>query len=158
MVRIDEATMNGLGATVSADLASQVIPYLMAVIGTYGAKVIDKIGDEAADATADATVGSGRRILRRLLASARSAPALAVAVDDIALHPTDDHARDDLVATLRAQVRKALTVDPRLADDIEKLLRTAGAITAKGDRSVAVEHNTGVIQTGDGSTAWQNQR
>src|SRR5690242_13840770 len=104
---------------VSTDLASQVIPYLMAVIGTYGAKVIDKIGDEAADATAEATVGSGRRILRRLLTGTRSARALTAAVDDVAAHPADDQVRDDLVATLRAQVRKALTVDPRLADDIE---------------------------------------
>ncbi|MGC5387039.1 hypothetical protein ACPXCJ_21295 [Micromonospora chalcea] len=70
-------------------------------------------------------------------------------------------ADSDRIAVLRAEVRRALQADPQMAADVAILLAEAGmAVTASGTRSVALRDNSGIVQTGDGSAAWQgkNQR
>ena len=48
------------------------------------------------------------------------------------------------------------SADPWLAAEIGEMLAQAGpAITATGDRSAVVQHNSGIVQTGDSSRAWQ---
>ncbi|GAA4261814.1 hypothetical protein [Dactylosporangium darangshiense] len=135
-----------------ADLALAVVPYVTAAIGAYGTAVVDRARDAAADATADAMVGLGRRLLCRFLRHDGSSVAVGAAVQDVA----EDLQDPDRVAALRSQLRKALAADPQLAAEVAALL-PGTAMTAAGPRSVTVQHNTGVVQTGDGSTAWQGR-
>jgi hypothetical protein len=137
---------------VDADLAGMVVPYVAAAVSAYGAAVVEKVRDTAADATADATVSAGRRLLRGFLHRDESRPAVVEAVQELAVDPADT----DRVAALRLQLRKALAADPQLATEVATMLRDAPAVAA-GPRSVAVQHNAGIVQTGDGSAAWQGR-
>lgn len=129
-------------------VAAAVVPYVSAAMGVYGAAVVARVQEAAADAT----VGVGGRLLRRLLGRAESAPAMEAAAAELAQDPGDQ----DRVAGLRLQIRKALEADPQLMADLVEILSEAGAtVTAAGERSVAVRDNRGIVQTGDGSTAWQ---
>jgi hypothetical protein len=105
---------------------------------------VKRVADEAGDASADATVTLGRRLLRRLFASSRSAQ-IEASVVELAARP-DDEASADVV---RAQVRRALTEDADLAATLVRMLADAGAIG--GDRSVTVTGSQGV-QVGDHNT------
>ena len=137
---------------VDADIAAQVVPYIVAAAGAYGTAVVQRVQDSAADSTADATVGLGRRVLRRILRREQTDTAMAAAVEDLADDPTDV----DRVAAIRVQLRKALAADPDLAAEIAGMLRQAGPnLIASGNRSAAVGHNTGIVQTGDNGHAWQ---
>jgi hypothetical protein len=138
-----------------ADLAGAVLPYVTAVAGAYGARVVEKVRDAAADKTADAAVGVGRRLLRRLFTSGRAAQ-LEDAVRELGEQPGDQ--ASELV--LHAQLVKTLTADPQLAVDLAQILADApaAAVTAVGDGAVAVHTNDGIVQTGQGSKAWQNRR
>lgn len=143
----------------STELAAQVVPYLIAVATAYGVRWVDRVRDAAADATADTTVGLGRRMLRAVLRRDELAPgttdAVTQATQDLAGDPDDT----DRVAALRWQVRKLLESDPQLAAELADLVGQAGrAVHACGDRSVAVEANSGIVQTGDNSTARQGPR
>ncbi len=139
-----------------ADVVAAVVPYVTAAVGAYGTAVAERVRDAAADATAEATVGVGRRILRRILRLDSSAgeadSAVAAAVTDLAEQPGDA----DRVAALRVQLRKAIAADATLAADLAGLLPQGP--TASGPRSVAVQDNAGIVQTGDGAQAWQQQR
>lgn len=139
---------------VDVDLAAQVVPYLAAAAGAYGTAVLERVRDSAADATVGASAGLGRRLLGRILGREKSAAAVAAAVQDLAQDPQDP----DRVAAVRLQVRKALADDPELAGEVSAMLHAAGvSVTASGARSVAVQNNSGIIQTGDGSRAWQQR-
>jgi hypothetical protein len=149
----DEEELVGM----DTDLVGAVVPYVTAAVAAYGTAVVDRVRDAAADATADATVGAGRRLLRRMLRldqPTRAADqAVSAAVADLAQQPEDA----DRVAALRVQLRKALAADPGLAADLAALLPTGTTFTASGARSVAVQNNSGIVQTGDGAQAWQRQ-
>jgi hypothetical protein len=137
---------------IDAELAGAVVPYVAAAAGAYGAAVVERVRDTAADATADATVGLGRRLLARILGRQESAGQVSDAVEDLAADPADP----DRLAALRLQVRKALAADPELAGEVAQMLQQAGAIvTATGEGAVAVQHNRGIVQTGQNSQAWQ---
>ncbi|WP_246273160.1 hypothetical protein [Phytohabitans houttuyneae] len=137
------------------DLATQVVPYIAAAAGAYGTAVIERVRDSAADATVEATAGWGRRLLGRILRRQESAAEVEAAVRDLAQDPDDA----DRVAAVRLQVRKALADDPELAAEVAAMLQAAGtSVTASGPRSVAVQENSGIIQTGDSSSAWQQRR
>ncbi|MEV4532541.1 hypothetical protein AB0J82_01765 [Asanoa sp. NPDC049518] len=136
-----------------ADLATTVVPYLTAAAAAYGTAVLDRVRDSAADATADASVGLGRRLLSRILGRQESADAVSEAVQDIVADPADP----DRVSALRLQIRKALVADPQLASDVAHLVARSGvAINATGEGAVAVQHNSGIVQTGRGSHASQH--
>jgi hypothetical protein len=140
---------------VDVDLAARVVPYVVAAAGAYGMAVIERVRDDAADATVGATAGWGRRLLARILGRRESAAEVEAAVHDLVHDPEDA----DRVAAVRLQVRKALQADPQLAAAMSAMLQTAGAsVAASGPRSVAVQDNSGIIQTGDGSSAWQQRR
>ncbi|MEU4333959.1 hypothetical protein AB0F59_04965 [Micromonospora lupini] len=67
-------------------------------------------------------------------------------------------ADSDRIAVLRAEVRRALQADPQMAADFATLLAEADMIaTASGARAVALRDNSGIVQTGDGSAAWQGR-
>jgi hypothetical protein len=138
-----------------ADLAAQVVPYIVAAAAWYRAAVLERVGDAAADSTADAMVRWGQRMLARILRRKQSATMVTDAVKELAADPADE----DRVAVLRAQVRKVFSADPELAAEITWMLQQAGpAVTASGNRSVAVHHNTGIVQTGDQSGAWHQSQ
>lgn len=128
-------------------VAAAVAQSVVGIVTAYGAAVVARVQDAAADAT----LGLGGRVLRRLLRQPQ-ASAIEAAVRDVAEDPADE----DRVAALRVQIRKALAADPQLAADLREMLHQAGAqVTAVGERSVAVWHNSGIIQTGDGASARQ---
>jgi hypothetical protein len=126
---------------VDVALVDAVMPPLLAAIAAVGRKVLTA----AEDTTADATVRLGQRLLARLRGTR-----LDDAVKDIADRPGDQ----DFDHALRAQVRKALAEGGApLADDLRALLATAGVrLSATGPGSVAVQHNEGIVSTGDGAT------
>jgi hypothetical protein len=138
--------------TVDADLVATAVPYLTAVATAYGAAVLERVRDEAADATADATVGAGRRLLRKILHRPEAAP-----VGDAVAKLATDPGNPDRITVLRTQLLDALSADPQLAGEVAALLQNAPPITASGTRSAAVGHNTGIVQTGDGASAWQQR-
>lgn len=132
----------------AAALAAAAVPHVLAAIGAYGSAVASKVEE----VTASATVSLGGRVLRRVLGRTESAVAVQQAVDEVAELPGDA----DRVAVLRAELRRALQADAGLAADVAELLGEAGiAVTASGPRSVAMRDNSGIVQTGDGSAAWQ---
>jgi hypothetical protein len=137
-------TMAGLCRKLSTmALVDEALAALAAAIGTYGREVFDRVGEAAGDATA----GLGLKLLGRIKHGKH--PALEQAVTDAAENPGDE----DFTVALRAQLKKALGNDGELAADLERLVRAAGpAVTAVGERSVAVGHNAGIVSTGDHTT------
>ncbi|MEW1836780.1 hypothetical protein AB0392_02325 [Nonomuraea angiospora] len=100
-------------------IAGQVMPYITAAVGAYGAAVLTKTQDLAADES----VNLGRRLLRRFAKREESRDRIESAVQDLVETPGDE----DLVAALRGQLKKALAADPELVRDVTELLRTASA-------------------------------
>ena len=78
------------------------------------------------------------------------------ALPEALAHVVEDPGDADGVAALRKAIRKALTADDELADEVCVLLgeaqRAGVAVTASGERSVAAQVNAGVIVTGDGAS------
>jgi hypothetical protein len=138
------------------DLAGTVVPYVVAAAGAYGAAVVERIRDDAADTTANATVTLGQRILRRIMGREQGgARPVVEAVQDLAIDATDS----DAVAALRLQLRKLLAADPALASELAQILTHSGVtVTASGKGAVAMQHNTGIVQTGNESRAIQEPR
>jgi hypothetical protein len=131
----------------AAALAAAATSYVVAAVGVYGQAVLSKIEESSATAT----VQVGSRLLRRVLGRGEPTP-VRQAVTELAEAPADE----DRVAVLRAELRRAMQADPQLAADVALVLREARvAVTAPGNRAVAVQHNTGIVQTGDGSSARQ---
>jgi hypothetical protein len=137
----------------TAGLADQLMPYLGAAIGAYGAAVVAK----TQDTIADETVNMGRRLLRRIIKREQSHAPIHTAITDLAHAQKDANAADtdDAMAALRLQVKKALAADPALAAELTRMLATATApsgIIAMGERVAVIGTNTGVVQQGDNST------
>lgn len=142
-----------VGVVMDAGLLEAVMGPIWAVLSAVGRKAVSSAEDQAADET----VRLGQRLLARLHHRGESEeparPRLEAAVADAAADPQDA----DFHAALRGQVRKALTGkdgvdDATLVADLESLLEAAGVrVSANGARSVAVEHNEGIISTGDGA-------
>ncbi|MFI6502992.1 hypothetical protein [Nonomuraea typhae] len=123
-----------------ASVASEVMPYVSAAVGAYGAAVLAK----TQEAAAQSTVGLGTRILQRLFG--RGDEASQAAIGELAEHPEDA----DYVAALRLVIRKALEAEPALAAEIRAMLPAGPSVSASGARSVAVGgSNSGLIITGD---------
>lgn len=130
------------------EAVDQMGPYVAAALAAYGANVLTR----AEDAAADATVNAGREILLRVWnrVSPTRRAMLRQAVDDAV---TTGPGADDGAASLRAQLRHAMSEDPQLVEELRQLLASAPrTVTASGERSVAVGgDNTGVVSTGDGA-------
>ncbi|MFC9842204.1 hypothetical protein ACFWFF_28300 [Streptomyces sp. NPDC060223] len=128
-------------------VASQISPYIVAAVQSFGAAVLTRVND----AGAEASVSLGQRIIQRILrrdAADRSEEetAVATAVDDLVGAPDDS----DLQAALRVQIKKALVADPELATAVGELAQRGGiSIIASGERAVAAHTIHGNIHTGD---------
>ncbi len=126
----------------AAALAAQAMPYLTAAASAYGGAVLAQVRDDAAEAT----VGLGRRLAQRIFGTRRGGEPLPEPLADL-ISDSDD---EDAVAAMRLAVRKAIAADPQLRADIASLLAESSVtITASGDRSVAAQHISGTVVTGD---------
>jgi len=122
---------------------------LMTALMAAARKVGGKVLTRSEDAAADGLTGLGKRLLARLRKVDATRPALDQAVADVAQFPEDE----DFQAALRGQVKKALKADLQLEADLGELLKAAGTLVhAEGERSVAVQHNSGIIVTGNDAT------
>jgi hypothetical protein len=130
-----------------AALADQLMPYLTAAIGGYGAAVAAK----TQDVVADETVSLGRRLVQRLLTWERSQPQMQAAISDVARAPEDEDAAAALRLLVKRRWRPTRPWPPNWPGCCRR--RSAGGITAVGGRAAAVAVNTGVIRFGDDSTA-----
>jgi hypothetical protein len=133
-----------------AQLAQEVGPFIGAALGSYGARVLDKVEDQAVDVAGDAAAGFGRRLLQ--LVTGRPGPATAEvvrAVERAGANPGND----DRVAAVRVAVEDALAADELLAGEVRALLGSEegrGAVVAWGERSVAARSIVGsTVNTGD---------
>ncbi|MFE7410432.1 hypothetical protein [Streptomyces laurentii] len=129
---------------------AQAGPAMTAAVGAYGAAVLTR----AAGAAADATVGLGQRILQAVWRRRDEAgqAELERVVDEAADENDEEFSR----VTLGRLLRRALEDDPELRRDLAALLpaptTTTVHVTASGDRSVAAQHISGTVITGDGHT------
>lgn len=130
-----------------AQTAAAVMPYVTAAVTAYGVTTLDKVRDAVVDKASDATVGVGHRLLNRILGRAESRQVIEGAVLDV------EAGEEDSAAALKLQIRKALAADPELAREVAAML-PAGAVhvEASGERSIAIQHNSGVASTGDNAT------
>lgn len=125
-------------------LAGQVVPYVGAAVGAYGAGVMTRLEEAAADET----VRVGQQLLRKLLGTGARRPGVEQAVTDLAAADGDP----DFLAALRAQIRLALRQDPTLAAELNSLLPRDVTASSTGERAPAVAGaNPGQISTGDRS-------
>jgi hypothetical protein len=122
-----------------AALAQEIIPYITAAVGAYGASVLTR----AEDTAAGATVSFGQRLIRRLMrGEPGSTSEITTAVSEFAGNPRD--------TDLRAAVAAAFRADPGLAAEIAAWHRPGDiTISALGSHSVAAHTVNGTIITGD---------
>ncbi|MEU5864612.1 hypothetical protein ABZ815_25830 [Nonomuraea sp. NPDC047529] len=116
---ISSAAFRTGGAMDVVAVANQVMPYVMSAIAAYGTAVLTKTQDLAADES----VNLGKRLLERFTKRDESRAQIEAAVQDVAEVPDDE----DFPAALRVQLKKALAVDPVLAEDVVQLLGSAPA-------------------------------
>ncbi|MFI6291029.1 hypothetical protein ACIBEJ_05550 [Nonomuraea sp. NPDC050790] len=159
-----------------AVVAGEVMPYVSAAVGAYGAAVLAK----TQEAAAQSTVGLGTRILQRVFGRSETPGAApgdgtgdgtpddgtpgagtgagsdagtdagrragVAAIEELAAHPGDA----DYVAALRLAIRRVLEAEPELAREIRAMVGAPGSVTASGERSVAIGgSNAGLVVTGD---------
>jgi len=130
-----------------AQTAAAVMPYVTAVVAAYGKSTVDKVRDAVVDKASDATVGIGHRLLNRILRREVSRQVIEGAIVDVA---TGEEGGE---AALQLQIRKALAADPDLARDVATMLPANSVhVEASGDRSIAIQDNSGVASTGDHTT------
>jgi len=129
------------------EIAHWAMPYVVAAVRQFGARVFDK----ATEAAADDTAGYGRRLLARMLHRSSTDPhagdpALVEAVEDAVNSPDDAVA----AAGLEARLRRVLAADPDLLRWLAEQRGTGHQVS--GHRSVAAGDISGsVVITGDGN-------
>ncbi|WP_430496836.1 hypothetical protein ACQRWP_19985 [Micromonospora trifolii] len=130
-----------------AQTAAAVMPYVTAAVTTYGMSTLDRVRDTVVEKTSDATVGVGHRLLNRILGREESRQAIEGAVIDVAA------GEEDSAAALKLQIRKALAADPELAREVTAMLPAGSVhVEASGERSIAIDNNSGVASTGENAT------
>jgi hypothetical protein len=128
-----------------APLAGQLMSYVVEAVRAFGDRVLDQAQDDAAETT----VGLGRRVLQKVFGIRKHGEPLPGAVADMVADSQDE----DAVAALRLVIRKALTADPQLHAEVDRMLTEAGVgVTASGERSIAARTITGIASTGDNAT------
>ena len=115
-----------------------------------------KAGEKAAEETGKTVAGQswewGKSLWSKLKPKVEAKPAALEAAQDVALSPEDQDAQ----AALRMQLRKLLTEDQSLAEEVSRWLEQGKAagitVTASGERSVAIggDAKGNTIVTGDG--------
>ena len=114
-----------------------------------------KAGEKAAEETGKAVAGQSwewaKSLWTKLKPEVEAKPAALEAAQDVARAPEDG----DLQAALRVQLKKLLTEDQSLAEEVSRWLDQGKAegitVTASGERSVAIGRDVkgSTIVTGD---------
>ncbi|MEY9895404.1 hypothetical protein ABIA31_009093 [Catenulispora sp. MAP5-51] len=103
-------------------LATETAPIAVAAIGIYGRAVLAKAWEDVADVT----IKAGLQVLQRIFGRRKEGEALPAVIEDVVAHPDDD----DMVVQFRVAIRKALTQDPELAEEVAAIV--AGAAPRGG--------------------------
>jgi hypothetical protein len=143
-------------ATLAKDVAVFLTPFLPHLLAlAQGAS--KQVEESAGKALGEGAWVQAKSLWSKLWPKAEVKPAAVEAVEDAAKSPKDE----DTQAALRQQLKKLLTEDAELANEITKLWQQAQAsgiatvtVTASGERSVAVGGNVSgsYIVTGDSNT------
>lgn len=136
-----------IGALASSLTAALVplLPYLL--------KAGEKAAEETGKTVANQSLEWAKTLWTKLKPKVEAKPAALEAAQDVARAPEDE----DLQAVLRVQLRKLLTEDQSLAEEVSRWLEQCKAagitVTASGERSVAIGGNVkgSTIVTGDGN-------
>ena len=114
-----------------------------------------KAGEKAAEETGKAVAGQSwewvKSLWTKLKPEVEAKPAALEAAQDVVHAPEDE----DLQAALRVQLKKLLTEDKSLAEEVSRWLQQGKAagitVTASGERSVAIggDAKGNTIVTGD---------
>jgi hypothetical protein len=136
-----------IGALASS-LTTALVPFLPFLL---------KAGEKAAEETGKAVTGQSlewaKSLWIKLKPEVEAKPAALEAAQDVARAPEDE----DLQAVLRVQLKKLLTEDQSLAEEVSRWLdqgKAAGInLSVSGDRNIAIGGSiTGsTIVTGDGN-------
>jgi hypothetical protein len=131
-----------MASSVTAALVP-LLPYLL------------KAGEKAAEETGKAAAGQGwewgKSLWSKLRPKVEAKPAALEAAQDVAHAPDDE----DLQIALRVQLKKLLTEDQSLAEEVSRWLEQGKAagitVTASGERSAAIggDVKSSTIITGD---------
>jgi hypothetical protein len=132
------------------------IAALTAFLAPYLARLLKPAQEGLADAAeqlGDKAWEFAKQLWGRLRGRVEEKPAAMDVAKDVAAQPDSEDARQ----ALAYQLKKLLTEDPALADEIKKLWDEAARdpqlrvqVTASGERSIAVGHDaTGTFTTGD---------
>src|ERR1051325_6833240 len=128
-------------------LLAPFLPYLLKAGEGFADEAGKKLGEEAGGGAWE----KAKNLWSRLRPKVELKPAALEAVEDVATNPNDE----DAVAALRNQLKKLLTEDKSLAEEILKIqdeMRRDGVnVSAIGERSVAIGGNVSgsTIITGD---------
>ncbi len=119
------------------ELAKQMTAMLIPVL-PYVVKTSDKFLEEVGKGMEDEAVRLAKVLWTKIRPKIESKPSILDAVKDVAEHPTDSDAQ----GALRLQIKKLLTDDKALADEVREWWKESGAanlvVTATGERSVAI--------------------
>jgi len=136
--------INALASSLTTALVP-LLPYLL------------KAGEKAAEETGKAVAGQslewGKSLWSKLKSKIEAKPDALEAAQEIAQSPEDQDAQ----AALRRHLRKLLTEDQSLAEEVSRWLEQGKAagitVTASGERSVAIGGDVkgSTIVTGDGN-------
>jgi hypothetical protein len=126
----------------AAAFLAPFLPYLLKAGEAAASEAGKKLGVDAWERAKKVWAAIGGKIMGR--------PAGKEAAEDVAANPKSE----DALTVFRVQLTKALQADPKLADELGKLLgetATRGSVIASGERSVAIGSGSGnVVITGDG--------
>ena len=131
-------------------LASSVTTALVPLL-PHLLKAGDKAVEETGKLVADQSWEWGKSLWTKLKPKVEAKPAAFEAAQDVAQEPEDQYAQ----AAFRQQLKKLLTEDQSLAEEVSRWLeqgKAAGiSVTASGDRSVAIggDARGNTIITGD---------
>ena len=132
--------------TLASSLTAALVPLL-----PYLLKAGEKAAEETGKAVADQSVEWAKSIWSKLSPKVEAKPAALEAAQDAAQSPEDEDAQ----AALRVQLKKLLTEDQSLAEEVSRWLEQGKAagitVTASGERSVAIGGDVkgSTIVTGD---------
>jgi len=130
----------------ASELTTALVPLL-----PYLLKAGEKAAEETGKKVADQSLEWGKSLWSKLKPGVEAKPAALEAAQDVAHAPEDEELR----VALRVQLRKLLTEDQSLAEEVSRWLEQGKAaginVTASGERSVAIggDVKSSTIVTGD---------